>query len=238
MDIGDVNLRLDRRWDMQELATLSRLYVQCYSLIYSLSGVKIDSVDKRAIDWFTGIYATYPWRGGYSAINFYHSLYWKVPYDDRPVIQEIHYGSPGRITLKEAVLVAGMLAGIVAAVTSSIDDVHDTYNRIQNGMSQRRLTKLEVQLKELQLDQARLDFVLKAKKELISKMEIPAKIQSELARRSAGNELMELKILMSVFRRVEPLATLQGEGKLKLDAPNEEKSNLAATEDGKKTRRH
>ena len=227
METGDVYLKLDKQWDMQELATLSKLYIQCYSLVYSLSGFEIDSEDERVIDWFRGVYAKYPWRGGYSTVNFYHSLYRKVPYEERPEIQEIQYASPGHIKLKEALLVAGMLAGIVAAVTSSIDDIHDTYNKIQHGMSQRKLTKLDVQIKELELDKARLEFVRESKNELIDKIKIPQTLQSELFTRSEGNELMELKILMSFHRRVEPLAVMQGTGMLNIEEPGEEKSNKA-----------
>ena len=227
MEVGDVFLKLDKEWDMQELANLSKLYIQCYSLVYSLSGFEIDSDDERVVDWFKGIYGKYPWRGGFSTVNFYHSLYSRVPYDERPVISEIQYASPGHIKLKEALLVAGILAGIVAAVTSSLDDIHETYNKIQHGMSQRKLTKLDVSLKELELEKARLEFVRESKKELIEKMKIPQTMQGELYRRSDGNELMERKILMSFHRRVEPLAIMQSIGMLDVEKPNIEKSNNA-----------
>jgi hypothetical protein len=222
MNVGDAYLRLDKEWDMQELASLSKLYIQCYSLIYSLSGFEIDSTDERVIDWFQGAYAKYPWRGGFSTVNFYHSLYAKVPYAERPQIQEIQYASPGHIKLKEALLVAGMLAGIVTAVTSSIDQIHDTYNSIQKGLSERKLTKLEVQLSELELDSARLKFVQESKKKLIDGMNIPENMQAELKRRSDGNELMELKILMSFHRRVEPIAIMQSQGMLNIEVPETE----------------
>lgn len=223
MKTGDVYLKLDKEWDMQELANLSKLYIQCYSLIYSLSGFEVDSDNERVIDWFAGIYGKYPWRGGYSTVNFYHNLYSRVPYEERPVISEIQYASPGYIKLKETLVVAAILAGIVASVTSSIDDIHDTYNKIQYGMSQRKLTKLDVSLKELQLEKARLEFVRESKKELIDKMKIPRSMQDELFRRCDGNELMELKILMSFHRRVEPLAIMQSDGMLTVEIPNQGK---------------
>jgi hypothetical protein len=219
MNVGDAYLNLDKDWDMQELASLSKLYIQCYSLVYSLSGFEIDSTDEKVIDWFQGAYAKYPWRGGFSTVNFYHSLYAKLPYKARPKIQKIQYGSPGFILLEEALLVAGMLAGIVAAVTASIDKIHDTYNKIQKGLSERKLTKLEVQLKDLELDRSRLEFVRESKQKLIEGMGIPEEMQLELARRSEGNELMELKILMSFHRRIEPIAKMQEEGMLNVEVP-------------------
>lgn len=225
MKVGDVYLKLDERWDMQELATLAKYYIQCYSLVYSLAGVEVDSEDQEVIDWFAGAYAKYPWRGGFSTVNFYHSLYARVPYEERPQILEIQYASPGHIKLKEALKVAALLAGIVAAVTSAIDDVHETYNSIQHGMSERKLTKLEVELQELKLDEARLEFVRKSKKELIEKLAIPDEMRKELTRRAGGNELMELKILMSFHRRLEPLAMMQDTGMLDIKAPLQNESN-------------
>ena len=233
MDIGDAFLRLDNEWDMEELATLSRLYIQCYSLVFSLSDFAVKTDNERTFDWFKGAYAKYPWRGGFSTINFYHTLYAKIPYEQRPVIQEIRYASPGHIKLKEAVLVAGMLAGIVAAITTSIDNAHDTYNKIQYGMSQRKLTKLDVDIKELQLKQEQIKFIKESKKQLIEELEVPKLMQSELSRRSEKNELMELKILMSFYRRLEPLALLQDGEKLFLENPNQKSSNNANAADAK-----
>lgn len=220
METGFAYLKLDKEWDMDELAELSRLYVQCYSLVYSLSGFNVESHDERVVDWFQGAYAKYPWRGGFSTVNFYHALYAKIPFEQRPSIKEIQYASPGHIKLKEALLVAGLLAGIVASVTSSIDDIHETYNTIQKGLSERKLTKLEVDLKELELEEARLKFVKKSKNLLIEKMNIPESMQSELSRRSDGNDLMELKILMSFHRRIEPLAIMQDQGMLTVEGPS------------------
>lgn len=221
MKSGNVYLRLDKDWNMDDMASMAKLYNQCYSLVYSLSGFQIDSTDERVIDWFQGAYAKYPWRGGFSTVNFYHSLYTKIPYDGRPQIRKIQYASPGFILLEEALLVATMLAGIVGAVTISIDRIHGTYNKIQKGLSERKLTRLEVQLKDLELGQSRLEFVKDSKITLIRDMAIPENMQKELSRRSDGNELMELKILMSFHRRIEPLAMMQDGGKLKIEKPEE-----------------
>ena len=51
-------------------------------------------------------------------------------------------------------------------------------------------------------------------------MDIPEKMRTELQRRSENNELMELKILMSFHRRIEPIAIMQSQGMLNVQAPN------------------
>ncbi len=198
---------------MQDIAQLSKLYIQCYSLVHSLS-----NFDKRE-------YIKYPWKGGYSAVNFYNNLYYKIPREERPAIQEIQYASPGYIKLKEALVVAALLAGVVAAVTNSIDDIQDTYDKIQKGMSERKLMKIDVQIQYLQLKKAELEFIRESKKELIDKMQIPEIMQSELSVLSKENELTELKILMSFHRRVNPLAIMQAKEMLLVEMLSTEKYN-------------
>lgn len=217
MELGFTYLRLDDNWEMQELADLAKHYAQCYSLVYSLSGARVDSDDERVIDWFHGVYAKYPWRGGFSALNFYRALYAKIPYEQRPQIEEIQYASPGYIKLKEAALIATLLATIVTSVTTSFDQIHDSYNNIQKGMSERKLRKLEVELTELELDRERLEFIRESRRQLVEQMAIPEVMQEELHRRSDGNELMQLKILMSLYRRIQPLSELELREMLKVE---------------------
>lgn len=217
MKLGNTYLKLDHDWEMQELADLARLYTQCYSLVYSLSGARVESDDERVIDWFHGVYAKYPWRGGFSALNFYRSLYAKIPYEQRPQIEEIQYASPGHIKLKEAALVAALLATIVTSVTTSFDQIHDSYKNIQKGMSERKLRNLEVEITELELDRERLKFIQESRQQLVDQMAIPEVMQEELHRRSDGNELTQLKILMSFYRRIQPLSELELREMLKVE---------------------
>ena len=222
MEVGYAYLMLDKDWDMEELSQLSRLYTQCYSLVYSLSGFKVESDDKKVIDWFQGTYSKYPWKGGYSALNFYNSLYAKIPGEQRPQIKEIQYASPGHIKLKEAVVTATILATIVTAVSTSINQVNDTYNQIHKGMSARKITKIEVEKAELELGKERLDYIKQCNKLLIESMDVPMIMQDELIRRCDDNDLMKLKILMSFYRRVQPIAEMQALKKLKVEVVKNE----------------
>jgi hypothetical protein len=223
MESGKAYLRIDKRWNMEELAELSKLYYQCYSLMYSLSPFQVDSDDQRVVDWFKGIYSKFPWRGGFSTVNFYFSLFSKIPYEGRPNITRIQYASPGFIELQEAVVVASSVATIVAAIAVSFEKVHDLFHKIQIGISERKLARMKVALSELELDSAQLKFIRESKAQLLEAMNVSVEMKLELTRRCDGNELMELKILMSLYRRAEPLAKMQLEGKLKVELPSRKK---------------
>src|SRR5690606_687898 len=114
----------------------------------------------------------------------------------------------------------------VTAIAVSFEKVHDVFHKIQMGVSERKLARMKVALSELELDAAQLKFIRESKAQLLEAMSISVDMRLELTRRCDGNELMELKILMSLYRRAEPLAKMQLDGKLKVEVPskpNEEK---------------
>ena len=225
MKLGYTYLKLDRDWNMQKLAQLARLYTQCYSLVYSLSCYETDSADRQLIDLSQETYEKYFWYNGYGAGKFYDTLYANIPDGQRPQIKKIHYASPGYIMLMEVVVVATSLAIIVTAITESLDQVHDSYNRIHKGISERKLAKLEVALREQQLEREKREFIRESRALLSKQMGIPTEMQGELRKKctySDQNELKELRILMSFMRRVEPIAQMQSREELKIELPSDE----------------
>ena len=207
MDVGNVTLKLDKDWDMEELANLSKLYIQCYGLVYSLSGFKVNLDDERIVDWFQGAYNKYPWRGGFSTVNFYREIYSKIPSEGKPKIKQIHYASPGHIKLNGNLLAGALLAGIISTIAANHDGVHELYKTIQKGLSERKLTQNEVPVDEIHLDPSSREFVNKSKSKsmFIEKLNLPESMQSELSRRSGGNNLVELKILTSFIEELNLL---------------------------------
>lgn len=220
MDLGETYIKLDRDWDMHKLAKFARLYTQCYSLVYSLSSPNIDPSDEYFIGLSRETYKKYFWRNGYGAGRFYDTLYENIPHGRRPQIKEIKYASPGYIMLMDAVVVAGSLAIIVHALTKSLDRVHDSYHRIQTGISKRKLAKLEVARRELELKEQEW-LIRNSIAELSEQMEIPVRMQEELQINSGYNELKVLRILMSFIRRADPIAQMQSRGEVKIEIPND-----------------
>lgn len=182
MNIGYAYLELDKDWDLDDLSKLSKLYLQSYSLVYALSGIKYETKDIELNRHFNRDFLKLPWRGGHSAISFYQNLYHKIPYEHRPSIAQLQYASPGYIKLKEVLTVATLISTIVAACTSSTDNITEAYNKIQKGLSERELTKINIAEKEFKLKEADLDFVVKCKGLLASEMQIPSVMQEELVK--------------------------------------------------------
>ena len=212
MQTERVKLELDGRWSLEELADTTKDYIQLYGFAYSL----LPDLPSARRDEIDHIYGKFPWRGGFSTVNFFSQLFHKIPPPLRPEVQRIQYASPGFIELQELLLVAGTVAAIVKAVCISVNTAHDTYRNIQKASSEHKLTKIDLANKELELTQRHFEFCEKSSKRLTNIFGITDAQERLIDQKVQGNPLMKMKILLSVYRRVEPLAKKQAEGKLKV----------------------
>lgn len=203
-------LTLGGRWNLEELSEATKDYTQLYGFAYSLLS-DLPTARREEIDH---IYSKFPWRGGYSTVNFFTQLFHKIPPKLRPEVERIQYASPGFIELSELLLVAVTVAGIVKAVCSAIGNAHDTYRKIQKGSVEHELAKINLTKEQLDLTQRQLTFCESASKSLIKLFGLTEAQDQLLDQKVQGNQIMKLKILLSVFRRVEPLAKKQSEGKI------------------------
>ncbi len=205
-------LELDGRWSLEELSDITKDYIQLYGFAYSLVP-NLPAARQEEIDY---IYGKFPWQGGFSTVNFFNQLFHKIPHHLRPEVKKIQYASPGFIELAELLAVATVIAGIVTAVCKSIGSVHDLYRKIQKASIEHELSKINLTKEELELTEKQLSFCNRASKELIGAFGLTEEQEKFIEKRVQGNSVMKLKILLSVYRRVMPLAEMQAQNKLKI----------------------
>jgi len=205
-------LELDGRWGLEELSDTTKDYIQLYGFAYSLVP-DLPTARREEIDY---VYGKFPWRGGYSTVNFFNQLFHKIPPKLRPEVQRIQYASPGFIELTELLAVAVTVAGIVTTVCKSLGSVHDLYRSIQKASVDHELSKINLAKEDLDLKQRQITFCENSSKSLVKAFGLTEAQEKLIDQKVQGNPVMKLKILLSVFRRVEPLAKKQAEGKLKV----------------------
>jgi hypothetical protein len=210
METGIVRLELDGKWDLTDLSKLTSVYTQLYSISYSLQPIESRRLDEDMDE----IYTKFPWRGGYSAVNFYERLFYQIPPKERPKLESIHYSSPGHMELMEVVTVAAMIAATVRFIAGSVNQIHDTYRRIQKASQDYKLGKINVKQEELKLSESQLRFIREAIDEMSRALNLTREERRLLAKRTDGNDLAQLKILSSYYRRIKKLVDLHLEGKL------------------------
>ena len=200
-------IEIDGEWTLNDLYEFPYTYTQAYSFLYSLM---VDDVidDEKLIITF----AVHPWRGGFSAVNFFHYLYELIPKAQRPTIVSIQYSSPGWIDLSLVLAVGIALRRIVYNLCDATLRIDDTYNKIYKGAQQRKLLSLESKSAELKLDREHLKF-LEESAETFAKL-LGFERLEEL-NHLAPNKLAALKMLLAFYRRVRKLKEYQNKKKLK-----------------------
>jgi hypothetical protein len=212
LEAKTTQLALGGRWGLAELSDTTKDYIQLYGFAYSLIP-NLPTARREEIDY---IYGKFPWRGGYSTINFFNQLFHKIPAKLRPEIQRIQYASPGFIELTEVLAVAVTVAGIITTVCKSLSSVHDLYRSIQKASVDHELSKINLAKEDLDLKQKQIAFCETASESFAKALGLTEAQERLIDQKVQSNPVMKLKILLSVFRRVEPLAKKQSEGKLKV----------------------
>lgn len=203
---GIYTIQMDGRWTLDDLYKFPRTFEQAYfaldALTLSDSQVDFERVDRA--------FKAFPWRGGYSAVNFYNQLKYATPINARPAVSSIQYASPGWIDLSLILEQAQLLAAIVAAVAGSIAGCNALYNKIMTDLQRRKLLRIEVEKERIALGHDELKLIGEYNKQMAEMLQLdsPDALDSR-----TGKPLASLKILLSVYRRVRTLAEYRNKHK-------------------------
>ncbi|HFD2399736.1 hypothetical protein [Escherichia coli] len=195
-----VIIELDNRWELADFAVLTKEYLQLYGFFYGLKG------GSRG-------YSTMPWEGGHSVVNFFRGAYSATPPDLRPVVKKIQYASPGFIELSALIDISWQIAELVTAVGGSILAANKVYDQVMRTYRQREWAKLKSEKLRIQNQIKEIELVSDAVKSLESVMALSEEQRKNLVQLSGADELVQLKILLAVYRRLSPLVELQNSGK-------------------------
>jgi hypothetical protein len=206
---GNYAIFMDKRWSLEDLYKFPRAYEQVYFAYEAILPTDEEFVEER-ID---RAFKAFPWRGGYSAVSFYNQLKWATPPNNRPTIQKIQYASPGFIELALSLPLAIKIAASVASVAGAIGTCNKVYNRIHVDLQNRKLLRLEVEKKKLDLTRDEIALISHANTEMAHLLGLSSP-DAILTR--TDNPLVSLKILLSIFRRVRILADYKNKGKADL----------------------
>jgi len=211
MDLAESNysINIDGRWDLEDLYVFPRSYEQVYFLVFSLLPHEDENIQERIKYAYSG----FPWRGGYSAVNFYNNLKYTTPKLQRPQVLSIQYASPGWIELRLINFVAQTVEAIVKSIAESILHANRVYNEIHKGLSERKLLRIDVKKKELELELMHTEYIEQSANTMARLVGLENLTQMH---EKTGSPLKTLKILLSLYRCIRTLAEYQNKGKTRL----------------------
>jgi hypothetical protein len=218
----DYKISIDGKWELNDLHSFAYAYTQVYALLYSIAEGTVSPANSEGVpeiiqnDSFEyesrTAYTRYPWRGGYSAFDFYQELYYSVPEANRPKVKSISYASPGWVELKLVTTVALSIEKVVKSIARSVEIVDQTVDRIHKRAQKRKLLRATTRNKELQLTVEDVRFLRESSEELARLMGFDS---LEQLHKFTGDPLVSFKILISFYRRVRPLADYQNQRQIK-----------------------
>lgn len=199
-------VHIDGRWGINDLRKFSDLVQDCYAFVFALKGR--GTADTR--DRVTELFQKYPWRGGFSSVNFFDDLYRLIPSAQRASISRIQYASPGTIELQMNKDVAATIRKLCEAINENDSAIVETYDEVHNLLTERNW-----------LGRSAADLLLSSadRRELL---DIAARLaqsfglsnqQQYLLELSNSDPLATVKILLAYYRRLEGLADYVATGK-------------------------
>ncbi|CSC34467.1 hypothetical protein RH728_004507 [Vibrio vulnificus] len=209
MEIGKFSIKLDKRWELRDLSIVTREYVQLYSFMYVAQRV----ANNQYVDLD---FSTYPWSGGFSVVNFFQSSYSLTKEEHRIQVSRLQYASPGFIELSGAIEIAAQVATLVTTLCGSAMAINKTYDAIVRSYHKRKLGSLKIQEAESKLSKDDIEFIRKASKDLATNFNLTSEQIKAIQKMTNKNELVQLKILLALYRRASPIVEQQLSGKAKL----------------------
>lgn len=206
MHKGQSSILLDERWRLEDFSILTKEYMQLYGFFYALRQLEENPFSTLEFERM-------PWLGGGSVVGFFGILSKLVPPEYIPEVKQIKYASPGFIELTLIVEVAKDIGIIVSALSGAVASAAGTYNLIYSQYQKRKLTQLKI--KDLEARQLRdeIAFVKQSILDLQSSFKLTSSQVQSLSRLSKGDELVQLKMLLALYRRAKPIAKLQADNK-------------------------
>lgn len=201
-------------WSLQDLYHFPHAYEQCYAFVYCLDteqpARRAESIDEA--------FRRYPWKGGYSYVNFYSVLHARIPPKSRPRVRSIHKASPGWIDLALNIDVAIQLAKSVAIIAGSGTAAVAAYSKAWKLLANLRAEREKALVREAQAKRDQVKAVRATCEELAKSMGF--KSLSDLHKRT-GDPEVSLKLLTAHYRRMRTLLEYQSKSKAILPPEND-----------------
>lgn len=195
-------IRIDSEWSLRDLSDLPNNYSKVYATLYSLQE-SVPQADHRV----SRAYESYPWRGGYSTVNFFRSLESHLPEAAIPHIRSMQYASPGYIELDLDERVAVAVKNVITAFAASHFELERLFEHTDGELKRRRLIGGDRKSTITGNDD---DFLRETAQAFMRLLRIGKLDKLEAL---TNNPLATLNILRSFYRVVEKLARYEGEGK-------------------------
>lgn len=199
-------VHIDGRWGIEDLRKFSDLVQDAYAFVFALTGAGTKSTRQH----MESLFRKYPWRGGFSSVNFFDDLYRLIPSPERAQVKRIKYASPGFIELKMDEGVANSIRNFVEDLNEPDSAAKKEYEEVRSILKRRGwLGKAKDDLELTDQDETMLlQFVTRLAETFGMRSYV-----DEIVAFANSDPLGAVKILLAYYRRLAGLADYVATGK-------------------------
>ncbi len=203
-------INIDGEWFLEDLVLLPKVYSQLYAFSYTLYNLTRRSVYENA----KNIFSRYPWRGGFSTVNFFKDLDRVIPSLHEPQVKELKYASPGHIRLELLSEVSKELENTIKKAIENSVGLSECYKETQKYLKEMGYTRLLEGAAPPSLSKSDMQF-FKAQIDSFAKDMGLGGYTTDIVKLS-GSLLVSVKIMMSVYRRIDKFVKYQEKGMISI----------------------
>lgn len=204
------HIPIDGQWLMDEFQEFYSRYADLYvfqEALRSIKGKVLESIKATYVSAFRGK----PFRGGSSYLSFFADLKSALPFHERPQLAAVQWASPGEIRIKGSTDLFEKVEAQVAAFQRDYEEAKAAHKQLREYMQKKGW--LEITSAEYSMPSADETRELSAMIEVLSqKLHTPG--GRGFAHILGGNQIVEAKIFLSVFRRLESVLQFVREGRV------------------------
>jgi hypothetical protein len=202
---GERRVLIDGRWGLPDMRRFSSLFGNAYSFLFALQNDGGTNSQRTKV-----LFNKYPWRGGFSAVNFFDQLEQLVPRAIRPEIDRMQKASPGFIDFRLDVVIADRVINLVAQLNNKNNAPALAYKETHQFLKQRKW--LGSSAGDIRLTDADLSDLTSYVALMSSSLQLEEHTEY-IMQLAQSDPLAAVKILLSLFRKVKELADYLATGK-------------------------
>lgn len=203
---------IDGQWNMAEFKEFYARYSDLYVFQEAIHSIADKPLDKISINYLTA-FSSKPFRGGSSYLSFFKDLKSALSYHERPHLAAVQWASPGEIKIKGADALFDSVERQIKNFQESYDNAAESYKRLREYMQE--LGWLEITSEEYQKPSSDQ---LKALSDMIGELARHIHVPGgrSFSQILQGNQIVEAKIFLAVFRRLEAVLGFVREGRVNI----------------------
>lgn len=205
-------IAIDGQWRMSEFKEFYSRYSDIYvfhECMNEIEGRQISSIPTAYVSAFRDK----PFRGGSSYLGFFSSLKSALPYRSKPSLAAVQWASPGKISIRGSDPLFEKVEQQILKFDANYSDAKPAYKKLREFMVENGW--LEISAEEYRRPSAAEATQLS---ELIvglaEKLHTPG--GRSFSHILSGNQIVEAKIFMAVFRRLETVVGYVREGRVSI----------------------